>query len=485
MLFNSYLFILVFLPITLSMYYLIKNIKIRNAVILLLSLAFYAYYNIYYLFIIIISIILNYCISEGINKFRSRKDVKKLLLEVGLFLNIGSLLFFKYSDFFISNINDIFKKNFNLLNIVLPLGISFFTFQQIAYIVDSYKGKFERYEFLDYALFVSFFPKLTAGPIVMHDQLIPQFEDKGKAAFNSENLYKGFAVFVMGLAKKVILADTFGKAVNWAWSYDNMLDITSAEVLIVMIAYTLQIYFDFSAYSDMAIGIAQMMNLELPMNFNSPYKSYSIPEFWQRWHISLTDFLRKYVYFPLGGSRKGTIRTYINILIVFLVSGIWHGANWTFIIWGLLHGILNCLTRIFNKTYNKLHKVTQWFITFFSVNLLWLLFRSDSFSQWIVLVQRLFKLESMEIRTSLLDSFLLPESRMVYKITGLSFLSNKIEPFSVLLWIITGLFICVNCKNISELEIKPGIRYSLLTLFLFVWSMVSISGVSSFIYYAF
>ena len=198
-----------------------------------------------------------------------------------------------------------------------------------------------------YASFVTFFPQLIAGPIVTHDELIPQFIDEKKKRINWDNIAKGIYIFTIGMFKKVILADTFGNAVNWG--FQNIAELDTSNALIVMLAYTMQIYFDFSGYCDMALGIGKMLNIELPLNFNSPYKALRITEFWDRWHITLTRFLTKYVYIPLGGNRRGRLRTYFNILIVFLISGIWHGANWTFILWGGVHGVFVILTRHFKR----------------------------------------------------------------------------------------------------------------------------------------
>ena len=233
------------------------------------------------------------------------------------------------------------------------MGISFFTFQQVSYLVDSYRTQETRdYGFIEYTLFVLFFPQLIAGPIVLHKEMIPQFRNEHNRIFNSENFSRGMYIFAIGLFKKVLIADTFSQAV--AIGYNNVENLSSLEALLVSFSYTFQIYFDFSGYCDMAIGISSMFNINLPQNFNSPYKSTSIIDFWNRWHMSLTRFLREYVYFPLGGSRKGKVRTYVNVMIVFLVSGIWHGANWTFIVWGIMHGVAQCLNRMFKNIWAKL-----------------------------------------------------------------------------------------------------------------------------------
>lgn len=349
MLFNSYIFILFFLPVTLIVYFLLNRTNkyvLSNVWLICMSLWFYAYFNTSYIVIILLSISGNYIVSRILytEYVNTNKWIKRLVLIVGILINVGSIFYFKYFDFFISNVNALFNQTFELKNVLLPLGISFFTFQQISYLVDSYRGETKDYGFVEYALFVSFFPQLIAGPIVLHSEVIPQFRNKEQRKFNHDNMAKGLYIFAVGLFKKVLIADTFAKAVNWGFS--SYMNISSMDSFLVSLCYTFQLYFDFSGYCDMAVGIGNMFNIKLPNNFNSPYKATSITDFWSRWHMSLTRFLRQYVYIPLGGNRKGKVRTYINIMIVFLVSGIWHGANWTFIIWGIIHGAANCLNRV-------------------------------------------------------------------------------------------------------------------------------------------
>ena len=259
-------------------------------------------------------------------------------MSVAIILNVAVLVYFKYSNFIVDNINNLFNSNFIFKNLILPLGISFFTFQQIAYLVDSYKNEIENKNFIDYALLILYFPKLIAGPIVSSNDMFKQIQDTNRKNVNWDNLAKGFHLFVLGMAKKVLIADVFGSAVNIGFSDVGVLN--SIEAIFIMLAYTVQIYFDFSGYSDMAIGVSCMLNIDLPVNFNSPYKALTITEFWSRWHITLTGFFTKYIYIPLGGSRKGKVRMLINTSVIFLLSGLWHGAAWTYIIWGVIDGIL-------------------------------------------------------------------------------------------------------------------------------------------------
>ena len=335
MLFNSYIFLFAFLPVCLSGYFVLNRFEWYRAAQLFvfgMSLWFYGFFNPSYLPIILISILLNYAATRILDQTRSPKG-RKTVMAVAVLGNIGILFYYKYFDFFIANVNVLFSSDFALRHILLPLGISFFTFQQISYVVDSYHGKVSSYSFLEYASFVAYFPQLIAGPIVTHDELIPQLADKQKKQFNWDNFARGIYLFALGMAKKVLIADLFGQTVNWGFANIGQLDSTNA--LLVILAYTIQVYFDFSGYCDMAIGLGKMMNIDLPLNFNSPYKAATITEFWQRWHMTLTRFFTQYIYIPLGGNRKGPLCTYRNVLIVYLVSGLWHGASWTFIFWAV------------------------------------------------------------------------------------------------------------------------------------------------------
>ena len=323
-----------------------KKYKLAQVFLLGMSLWFYGYYNISYLGILIFSVLINFGVYELFDRVQ-KPGTKKFLMITGVAINVGLLLYFKYMDFFIGNINGIFKTDLDFLRIAMPLGISFFTFQQISFIVDAYRGEIPGYDFTHYACFVTYFPQLIAGPIVTHDELVPQFMDKTKKKLDFDNLAMGIYIFVLGLAKKVLLADVFGQMVTYGYRFTDVLN--STEAICVILAYTIQIYFDFSGYCDMAVGIGKMMNIDLPQNFNSPYKARTIIEFWERWHMTLTRFFTKYVYIPLGGSRKGAVRTYVNVFLVFLISGFWHGANWTFVLWGVMHGIFNILTRMCKK----------------------------------------------------------------------------------------------------------------------------------------
>ncbi|ERT66522.1 alginate O-acetyltransferase AlgI domain protein [Cetobacterium somerae ATCC BAA-474] len=302
-----------------------KQEKLSKIWLVGMSLYFYAYFNTSYLYLIILSIGINYYIGNNLSKNNVRGWGSKYFFLAGILFNIGMLFYFKYYDFFLNNINAIFSADFTLLKLILPLGISFFTFQQLSYLVDSYKGKGKTYDFLSYCLFVTFFPQLIAGPIVLPSEMLPQFEDHKNKVVNYENLNRGLYLFSIGLAKKVLIADSISPFADAG--FDKMVSLTFIEAWLTSISYTMQLYFDFSGYCDMAMGIALMFNIILPLNFNSPYKATNIQDFWKRWHMTLGRFLTNYLYIPLGGNRNGEGKTLRNLLIVFLVSGIWHGAG--------------------------------------------------------------------------------------------------------------------------------------------------------------
>lgn len=491
MLFNSYIFVFAFLPIVLIGYFGLNHFKKYNAAKIFLiaaSLYFYGYFNWSYLLIIVSSVGLNYLFSRVMLSDKTASGIRKLVFAIALTANIGSLFFFKYYDFFIGNVNAVFGFSMPLLHILLPLGISFFTFQQLSYVIDSYKRdeNIAKYNFFDYALFVTYFPQLIAGPIVTHDEMVPQFADLSKKKFNADNFAPGLFGFVIGLGKKVIIADTFGLFVDAGFADVSQLGTVNA--VLVMLAYTFQIYFDFSGYCDMATGIGKMMNIDITMNFNSPYKAININDFWKRWHITLTRFFTKYIYIPLGGNRKGSVRTYVNIMIVFLVSGIWHGANWTFIVWGLLHGLAQVFTRlldkatgIYSKHKSKLINGISWLFTFAFVNLTWVIFRADSLDQAKTFFMQLFNYIRFKPNLKLLDSM---------NQGGIQLFGDYIPDFSIVFPILLfafALFACVKMKNTNErmLAFKPSYTKVIFTSCVLVWCIMSFAGVSSFLYWNF
>ena len=496
MLFNSYIFLFCFLPLSLVGYFLLnryKHYELAKYFLTGMSLWFYAYFNTSYLWIILTSILVNYCCHCVMLSF---SRYKKLSFFTGLIFNLGLLFYFKYFNFFIENLNLLFQNNMTFKKILLPLGISFFTFQQVGFLIDTRKGLVEKQSFSDYALFVTFFPQLIAGPIVTHWEMLPQFKEEGLKRPCARNMYTGFRILVLGLFKKVLLADTFGGAVAWGYANYHLLYGTDAALLVLF--YTLQLYFDFSGYCDMARGIGYLFNIHIPVNFTSPYKAENIPDFWNRWHKTLTRFFTTYIYIPLGGNRKGTARTYRNIFIVFLISGIWHGAGYTFILWGILHGVLSILTSLFHRLKQhfpfkksrgpaaSIRKAFAVIVTFFVINLTWVFFRADSVSQALTILRHLWN-PSQHIGIAEMASFFnLPEIWYVLKFSGLS--SLRIASYlPMLAFCLFSLFLIWGCRNIAETEasFRPTAAGCLALSLLFLWCVVSLSGVSSFLYFNF
>ena len=364
MLFNSYEFILLFLPITFLGFYLASQLGNRRLSIFWLvaaSLFFYGWWNPPYLLLLLLSIGVNYILGQGLNQAHLSENEKsgKILLLLGVVFNLGLIGYYKYFNFFIDNFNALSGASFNIAQIVLPLGISFYTFQQISYLIDSLEGETKHYRFIDYCLFVSFFPQLIAGPIVSHQEMMPQFSKQSKIGLNKENFAIGLTIFSIGLFKKVILADQIALYASPVFNAASQgVPLTLAEAWMGALAYSLQIYFDFSGYSDMAIGAARLFGIQLPLNFNSPYKAINIIDFWGRWHMTLTRFLTRYLYNPiaLNLSRRrvqqgkslikrgvGSLGAFAELItlptiITMFLAGLWHGAGWQYIVFGLLHG---------------------------------------------------------------------------------------------------------------------------------------------------
>jgi len=391
-LFNSYVFILCFLPLTLIGFrLLLRYHQGRLAIGLLVSasLLYYGWWNPVYLPLILFSILANFLL--GLRLSSEQEQGKTLVLTIGVIINLGLLGFFKYTNFAIDSISVVFGTAFeDFPRIVLPLAISFFTFQQIAYLVDSRRGLTREYRFLDYCLFVTFFPQLIAGPIVHHGEMLPQFIHHSDRPDGHADLPVGFTIFTIGLFKKVILADQVALFANPVFdsAFEGLWPTTNAA-WVGTLAYTLELYLDFSGYSDMAIGLGRMFGIRLPVNFHSPYKAVNIIDFWRRWHITLSRFLREYLYFPLGGNRKGSSRRYVNIMITMLLGGLWHGAGWTFVAWGVLHGVYLMINHAFHSLREKLgwHEaynnrfthIIALGLTFLGVMIGWVLFRAESF----------------------------------------------------------------------------------------------------------
>lgn len=485
MLFNSYIFILFFLPVALLVYFGLNHFgkeTLAKVFLIGMSLWFYAYFHLSYLAILLSSIVVNFGLSKLVYSPKVSLLGRKAILTGGILLNVGVIFYYKYFNFFLENVNWIFGEDYVTKSILMPLGISFFTFQQISYLVDSYRGETKDYAFVDYALFVSFFPQLIAGPIVLHEEMIPQFRDKARKKLNQDMLAKGIWIFAVGLFKKVLIADTLGKGADYG--FNNVIILSGADTWLVMLCYTLQLYFDFSGYCDMAIGIANMFHMELPLNFNSPYKATSVTEFWKRWHMTLTRFLRKYVYFPLGGSRKGYGRTLLNIMIVYLVSGIWHGAAWTFIVWGVVHGLARVVEKVCWNGLERIPKLIRWAGTFLFINLAWVIFRADSLGDVAIMYSNLFS--GGEVHSALLSQFeLLEFTYIVEHVGALTALLNQFPWIYMAIVMVVALVIALCAPNCHEKEFKPTLPKALGSMVLLVWSILSFSGISTFLYFNF
>lgn len=395
---------------------------------------------------------------------------KKLLFLIGLSFNIGLLGYYKYMDFFISNINVVTHSHISLLHLILPLGISFFTLQQVAFLVDSYQGLVKEKKFLDYALFVSFFPQLIAGPIVHHKSMMPQFSDKTNKQLNYENITKGLFLFSIGLFKKVMIADYLAEYVNLG--FDQLEHLTLLDAWQSSLAYTFQLYYDFSAYSDMAIGVALLFNIKLPQNFNSPLKATSMIDYWKRWHMTLTGFITSYIYTPIVRTYKPLTlhKAMFATIIVFLISGVWHGAGWTFVVWGFLHGFAVVSNHYWQKLSPfRLHPFVAWFITFQFVNFANVLFRAKNFDDAYKVIKSMVDYHSVSFVHLIPSAFGVVKQKELFYLLILSF-------------IITFTF-----KNSSQHIATLKINYKTLlwASTLFAISLLSMDKVSEFIYFNF
>ena len=375
MLFSSLTFLIIFLPVLLVIYYLIKE-KYRNYILLIFSLIFYSWGEPKYILLMIISIIINYIMALLIDKFR--KNSKSLLI-LTIIINIGLLIFFKYSNFFITTFNDLTNNNLKLLNIALPIGISFYTFQILSYVIDVYRKKVEvQNNIFLLGTYISFFPQLIAGPIVRYQSIEKQLKSRKHSV---EKFSNGLRRFIIGLGKKVIIANNVAIIADTIFNTNNVGNYSYLVIIIGLISYTIQIYFDFSGYSDMAIGLGKMFGFEFDENFNYPYMAISITDFWSRWHISLSTWFKDYVYIPLGGNKCSKLKWIRNFLTVWLLTGLWHGASWNFVIWGLFYGIILLLEKMyFGKILDKLPILIRWLFSFMIINIAWLIFRIEDLS---------------------------------------------------------------------------------------------------------
>ncbi len=548
MLFNSYTFIFFFLPVVLVGYFWLSKKRLTTASkawLVFASLFFYSWWNVIYLPLILGSILFNFAVGSTISRLllnnalvkaqssnaiatnnangstthkvenkdadllsdtgstKPRVNAKhtispKALLVFGLVCNISLLGYFKYTDFFISNTNVIIGSHIDLLHIVLPLGISFFTFTQIAYLVDAYRGEVKEMDYLNYTLFVTFFPHLLAGPILHHKEMMPQFDNIRSKVLNYKNLSLGLFLFSIGLFKKVVIADTFAVWANAG--FDTTVALSLFEAWATSLSYTFQLYFDFSGYTDMALGVALMFNIRLPFNFNSPYKALDIQDFWRRWHITLSRFLRDYIYIPLGGNRLGEFRTYANLFTVFLIGGLWHGASWMFVIWGAMHGAAIVLHRYWSEnvkpkiketlgksreyTFGKWATVIAWFITFNFINLTWVFFRAKDMDSAINVIGGMVGGNGVVMS----ENYFLKLHFMRHFIElhpGLFRICNVDS--DTVIYSVSAFILVLLCKNSQQKisHLTPSWKSLTFMLTLLVYSIFNLSKVSEFLYFTF
>lgn len=470
MLFNSFEFIFIFLPIVLLLYFNIKSHKARLYMLLIASYIFYGYWNYKFVALLLLTTVIDFYIGLAISKLEDPVK-RKRLLQFSLAVNLSILGFFKYFNFFIGSFYSLTSMMSSdpsrqfFLEIVLPVGISFYTFQSMSYIIDIYYKRTKPHtDFAAFAAYVALFPQLIAGPIVRHSDLVYQLEDPSRGTFDWNNFAQGIHLFCVGLCKKILLADRIALAIDPALL--NFSSLSTPEAWLCALGYTAQLYFDFSGYSDMAIGLGRMMNFEFPQNFNSPYKSRSITEFWQRWHMTLSTWLRDYLYIPLGGNRLSKVKTYRNLMITMLLGGLWHGANWVYVVWGGYHGILLSIERFFkNKKIKIVPQVLTLPLTFFLIMIGWIFFRSPD----------------MHFAYGWLHKMFLPD----YTWGFFNLTASVRDRFAGAL--VVGYFIIFYCKNTFEFNFKRILipRMAYLMGLLFVVCILLFSKESPFLYFQF
>ena len=480
MLFNSYEFLFLFLPVVFAGFFWLARFGHSVSALWLsfASLFFYGWWSPKYVGLLLASIVINYGLAYVIGHKHSRAHAKIFLI-FAIAANLVLLGFYKYFNFFIGTTNWLSGGTFSLVDIILPLGISFFTFTQIAFLVDVYRGVAREYNFIHYLLFVTYFPHLIAGPVLHHGQMMPQFAKRETYQLQLDNVALGLSIFTIGLAKKVLLADNFGDYAEPVFAAAGLgVQPDFIEAWTGALAYTLQLYFDFSGYSDMAIGISMLFGVKLPINFNSPYKAANIIEFWRRWHMTLSQFLRDYLYIPLGGNRNGAIQRHVNLMMTMLLGGLWHGANWTFVIWGGLHGLYLVVNHVWRSLVAgrvptqgipaRAYSLAATLLTFLCVVVAWIFFRAESFSSAILVLKGCFGYGGMSLPTKLgaiVDSFgnlasLLPAGvsygGVFLNIPGLGSLGG-LAPFARLL--VLGLLIvwfAPNCQQFFNFVVQKG-----------------------------
>lgn len=512
MLFDSYIFIFAFLPICLFIYGVLTKYKqFASALswLVIASLFFYGWWNPPYLCLLLLSITVNFMLGQLLRQRAKKAMDNRVPLYIGVTLNLLFIGYFKYAYFFIANLNQFVSQPIAFDPIILPLGISFFTFQKIAFLVDASRGEIKEFRFLDYCLFVTFFPQLIAGPIVQHKQIIPQFANHHKLNVSSGNFSIGITIFFIGLFKKIVFADSIAVYANASF------DAAATGVLLTFweswfgaIAYALQLYFDFSGYSDMAIGLAYLFGIKLPLNFFSPYKAKNIIEFWHCWHMTLSSFLRDYLYIPLGGNRKGPLRRYFNLIMTMLLGGLWHGANWTFVLWGMLHGLYLTINHLWRWLFGswKLPSTLCHFLTFSAVVVAWVPFRAENIQVSTSMLRAMFSVQSISLPKSILSQLGNYQDWLIsmgFQVNGM-FYNGLANWYYGLMWIGGLLLLALWMPNTTQIMSQhfipegnfpkltkskifwqPTILWSSLLAFVILVSIMVISEESEFLYFQF
>lgn len=518
MLFNSYSFLLLFLPVTAIVFFRLGTYSRQLAAAWLgaSSLFFYGYWNPAYVGLLLVSIFFNYGIGYALAREHNtdRNQRKNFILTVGIIANLLLLGYYKYANFFLDTANRLLNTSWTLQDILLPLGISFFTFTQIAFLVDAWSGKAREYNFIHYLLFVTYFPHLIAGPVLHHKEMMPQFARPETYRFSWDNMTIGLTIFTIGLFKKSVLADGVSPYANLAFhAADTGENLDFLAAWGGALAYTAQLYFDFSGYSDMAIGLSRMFGIVLPLNFNSPYKATNIIDFWRRWHMTLSRFLRDYLYIPLGGNRKGPMRRQINLMVTMLLGGLWHGASWNFVLWGGLHGLFLAINHGWRSVCKRYFpglgdtgiwgKLMAWAFTFIAVVVAWVFFRATTLEGALSMLSGMIGLHGISLPAALQSR--LGGAADLLESLGIQFSLGGGSRFILTWgWVICLLAIALFLPNTQELmrRHRPGLDFDpaavtarlewrstivwgLAMAILAVAGVLSLSQATQFLYYQF
>ena len=486
MLFNSHEYLFLFLPATLIICFLlnrwVRSIQISQFWLIGASLFFYGWSEPGYVLLLVCSVLLNYSAGALLNAYAPRQAIRrKAVLTLGIAANIALLGYYKYADFLIMNLNYLLHAQIGLRSLVLPLGLSFFTFIQIGYLVDSYRNPTKEYDLLSYGLFATYFPYLLAGPIVRYAEIMPQLKKKVIEAADFRNLSLGIYLISIGLFKKVVVADRFAEWAGQGFAADAPLNFLYAWV--TALCYTFQIYFDFSGYTDVALGSALMFNIRLPINFDSPYKALDIQDFWRRWHITLGRFLREYIYIPLGGSRVKAARVYFNLMVTFVICGIWHGAGWTFVFWGFLHGAALAVHRAWKKMGGRMPDSVAWLLTFTFVTVAWVFFRARSWKDALRLLSAMAALNGVALPEGWGHALNFFNGRHLQFMPWKEIMQGSRD---ACIWVPLALAACLFLKNSNQMaeRFKPGWK-SLLVVAAGAYAALQLFRVNDFLYFSF